>query len=115
MTILSFEDFTPGHFGRFGPRRVTREEIIAFAREYDPQPMHLDDRAAEASMLRGLSGSGWHLSALMMRMLCEAPLNGNRRVIRLSRLGRRQSDAAARSKLSRSRWRLSGRGRAPSP
>ena len=31
MTILSFEDFTPGHFGRFGPRRVTREEIVAFA------------------------------------------------------------------------------------
>lgn len=71
MTILSFEDFTPGHFGRFGPRRVTREEIIAFAREYDPQPMHLDERAAQASMLKGLSGSGWHLGSLMMRMLCD--------------------------------------------
>jgi acyl dehydratase len=69
--ILSFEDFQPGHFGTFGPRHVTREEIIAFAAEYDPQPMHLDEEAARLSMLRGLSASGWHLCALMMRMLCD--------------------------------------------
>ena len=66
---LAFEDFPVGHFGTFGPRHVTREEIIAFASEFDPQPMHLDEAAAERSMLRGLSGSGWHLSSLMMRML----------------------------------------------
>ncbi len=66
---LTFEDFPPGHFGTFGPRHVTRDEIIAFAAEYDPQPMHLDEEAANRSMLRGLSGSGWHLSSLMMRML----------------------------------------------
>jgi acyl dehydratase len=66
---LTFEDFPVGHFGTFGPRHVTREEIIAFATEYDPQPMHLDEEAAKRSMLRGLSGSGWHLSSLMMRML----------------------------------------------
>src|SRR5688572_5052544 len=69
MTPLTFEDFTPGHFGTFGPRHVTREEIIAFAAEFDPQPMHLDDTAANASMLKGLSGSGWHLGSIMMRML----------------------------------------------
>jgi acyl dehydratase len=69
MTNLSFEDFVPGHFGRYGPRRVTREEIFAFAAEFDPQPMHLDERAASASMLKGLSGSGWHLCAIMMRMM----------------------------------------------
>lgn len=69
MTILSFEDFVPGHFGRYGPRRVSRSEIVAFASEYDPQPMHLDDAAANASMLKGMSGSGWHLSAIMMRMM----------------------------------------------
>lgn len=68
-STLTFEDFPAGHFGTFGPRHVTREEIIAFAREYDPQPMHLDDAAAEASMLKGLSGSGWHLCAIIMRML----------------------------------------------
>jgi acyl dehydratase len=66
---LTFEDFTQGHFGSFGPRHVTREETIAFAAEFDPQPMHLDEDAARESMLRGLSGSGWHLCALTMRML----------------------------------------------
>ncbi len=66
---LNFEDFKPGHFGTFGPRRVTREEILAFATEFDPQPMHLDEEAAKASMLKGLSGSGWHLCSLVMRMM----------------------------------------------
>ena len=69
MTTLTFEDFKPGHFGTFGPRHVAREEILAFAAEFDPQPMHLDDAAANASMLKGLSGSGWHLGSIMMRML----------------------------------------------
>jgi acyl dehydratase len=71
MTTLTFEDFKPGHFGTFGPRRVTRKEILAFAAEFDPQPMHLDEAAASQSMLNGLSGSGWHLCSLMMRMLCD--------------------------------------------
>jgi acyl dehydratase len=66
---LTFEDFPPGHFGTFGPRRVSREEIIAFATEFDPQPMHLDEDAAKKSLLGGLSGSGWHLCSIMMRML----------------------------------------------
>src|SRR6201996_3659188 len=66
---LTFEDFKPGRFGSYGPRHVTREEILAFAAEYDPQPMHLDDEAAKHSMLRGLAGSGWHLCSIMMRML----------------------------------------------
>src|ERR1700694_4173035 len=68
---LTFEDFPPGHFGSFGPRRVSREEIIAFAAEFDPQPMHLDEEAAKRSMLGGLSGSGWHLCAIMMRMMVD--------------------------------------------
>jgi acyl dehydratase len=66
---LTFEDFPIGRFGTFGPRHVTREEILAFAAEFDPQPMHLDEEAAQKSMLKGLSGSGWHLSSLMMRMM----------------------------------------------
>ena len=69
MTTLTFEDFKPGHFGTFGPRHVTREEILAFAAEYDPQPMHLDEAAAAKSMLKGLSGSGWHLCSILMRMM----------------------------------------------
>jgi acyl dehydratase len=66
---LSFEDFPPGRFGSYGPRHVTRGEIIAFAEEFDPQPMHLDEEAAKRSMLKGLSGSGWHLCSIMMRMM----------------------------------------------
>jgi acyl dehydratase len=71
MTTLSFEDFKPGLFGTFGPRRVTREEMLAFAAEFDPQPMHLDEEAASRSMLKGLSGSGWHLCSIMMRMMVD--------------------------------------------
>jgi acyl dehydratase len=68
---LTFEDFPPGHFGTFGPRRVTREEMLAFAAEFDPQPMHLDEEAGSRSMLNGLSGSGWHLCSIMMRMMVD--------------------------------------------
>ena len=71
MTALSFEDFPPGRFGSFGPHHVTREDILAFAGEFDPQPMHLDEEAAAKSMLKGLSGSGWHLCSIMMRMMCD--------------------------------------------
>ncbi|CCE08793.1 conserved hypothetical protein [Bradyrhizobium sp. STM 3843] len=73
---LTFEDFPQGHFGSFGPQHVTREEIVGFAAEFDPQPMHLDEEAARASMLNGLSGSGWHLCSLMMRMLFDGFIGG---------------------------------------
>jgi acyl dehydratase len=66
--MLTFEDFQPGHFATLGPRHVTREEIISFAAEYDPQPMHLDEDAGRRSLAGGLSGSGWHMCALAMRM-----------------------------------------------
>jgi len=69
MNTIVFEDFNLGHLGRFGPRRVTREEILAYAAEFDPQPMHLDEEAASRSMLKGLSGSGWHLCSIVMRMM----------------------------------------------
>jgi acyl dehydratase len=69
MNTLVFEDFKPGHLGRFGPRHVSAEEIREFAAEFDPQPMHLDEAAASRSMLKGLSGSGWHLCSIIMRMM----------------------------------------------
>ena len=71
MSKRHWEDFQPGAVALYGPRLVTREEIVAFAAEFDPQPMHLDEEAAKISMLNGLSGSGWHLCALMMRMMCD--------------------------------------------
>jgi acyl dehydratase len=71
MMTLTFEDFPPGRFGTFGPRHVTREEILSFAAEFDPQPMHLDEEAAKQSLLKGLSASGWHLCSIMMRMMVD--------------------------------------------
>ena len=66
---LTFEDFPPGRLGTFGPHHVSRGDILAFAAEFDPQPMHLDEEAAKRSMLNGLAGSGWHLCSIMMRMM----------------------------------------------
>ena len=54
MPKLYWEDFKPGAVAEYGPRLVTREEIVAFAAEFDPQPMHLDEAAARATMLGGL-------------------------------------------------------------
>jgi acyl dehydratase len=71
MPKLYFEDFKPGTVREYGPRLVTREEIVAFAAEFDPQPMHLDETAASATMLGGLAASGWHTCCLMMRMLAD--------------------------------------------
>lgn len=72
MPKLHFEDFTPGLTIEHGPRLVTREEILAFAAQYDPQPMHLDEEAGRKSMLGGLGASGWHTSSIMMRMICDS-------------------------------------------
>ncbi|GAB4240149.1 MAG: MaoC family dehydratase [Methyloligellaceae bacterium] len=69
-----WEDFEPGRTVALGERRVTRQEIIAFAAEFDPQPIHLDENAARNSILGGLSASGWHSCALLMRMICDAYL-----------------------------------------
>ena len=69
MPRIYFEDLVPGTVITHGPRIVTREEIIAFASEFDPQPMHLDEEAAKKTMLGGLSASGWHTCAIMMRLI----------------------------------------------
>jgi acyl dehydratase len=74
MPKRTFEDFHPGMELTFGPRLVTREEIVAFAAEFDPQPMHMDEEAGRQSMLRGLAGSGWHTCCLLMRMLVDGML-----------------------------------------
>ncbi len=73
--MLHWEDFTPGQITEHGPRLVTRDEIVAFAAEFDPQPMHLDEVAAAASMLGGLAASGWHSCCILMRMLSDGFLS----------------------------------------
>jgi len=68
---LYWEDFAPGQATEYGPYEVTAEEIKAFAAEFDPQPMHLDEEAARASMVGGLCASGWHSCAIMMRIIAD--------------------------------------------
>ena len=71
MPKLHWEDFEPGAVALYGPRLVTREEIVAFAAEFDPQPMHLDEAAASMTLLGGLGASGWQSCCLLMRMICD--------------------------------------------
>ncbi len=71
MKSIAFEDFFVGQVREFGHRVVDREEGMAFAKAYDPQPLHLDEEAAKASVLGGLSVSGWHTCAMVMRMMCD--------------------------------------------
>ncbi|HEX7052861.1 MAG TPA: MaoC family dehydratase [Burkholderiales bacterium] len=69
-----WEDFTPGRVFSHGPRVLSQEEIIAFAREWDPQRFHVDPQAAKDTPWGGLIASGWHTGCLMMRMMCDAYL-----------------------------------------
>ena len=64
-----FEDIEVGAIARFGDYPVTREEVIAFAGKYDPQPFHLSDDAAAGTHFGRLSASGWHTCAMTMAML----------------------------------------------
>jgi acyl dehydratase len=68
MPSRYYEDFAEGSVLTYGPRTITREEIISFAAEYDPQPMHLDEEAAKKTMLGGLGASGYHTCCFMFRM-----------------------------------------------
>lgn len=71
---LHYEDFTLGRRFPLGPKIADAEEIIEFAAEFDPQPMHLSEQAGRASILGGLSASGWHTSAMFMRMMIDSYL-----------------------------------------
>ncbi|MBD8662632.1 MaoC family dehydratase [Rhizobium sp. CFBP 8752] len=70
-----FEDFTPDSTFPLADKQVTAEEIVEFATEFDPQPMHLDEAAGRASILGGLSASGWHTSSMFMRMMYDGWLS----------------------------------------
>ena len=68
---LAFEDFPAGEVVEYGGVEVSADEIVEFAREFDPQPFHLDHEAARPAT-GGLIASGWQTAALLMRMNCDA-------------------------------------------
>jgi acyl dehydratase len=67
----AFEDFVEGATIPLGEKHVQADEIIAFAGQFDMQPMHLDEEAGKASILGGLSASGWHTVSMFMRLICD--------------------------------------------
>src|SRR5262245_10007313 len=74
MNERYLEDFAAGQTFGSGRLRIDQERIRQFAGEVDPQPFHLDEHAARASIFQGLAASGWHTAALTMRLLVESDL-----------------------------------------
>jgi acyl dehydratase len=73
--VLYFEDFEPGQVFELGSHTVSKDEIVAFASQFDPQPFHVDQEAAADGPFGGLVASGWHTSAIWMRLWVTAVLN----------------------------------------
>lgn len=69
-----FEDFKPGDVITSNARKIGKEEIIRFAREFDPQSFHIDEEAAKKSAFGGLVASGWNTSAVCMRLIYDSYL-----------------------------------------
>ncbi|MBP7064667.1 MaoC family dehydratase [Ferrovibrio sp.] len=72
-----FDDFKVGDTTEFPPRSVTEAEIIAFARDYDPQPFHIDPEAAAKTPYGGIIASGWHTAGIMMRLMVDHAIRGS--------------------------------------
>ena len=72
--MLYLEDFTPGQEIELGSLSVSKEEIIAFAIQFDPQPFHIEEDAAKETIYGGLIASGWHTVSLHMRLLADGLL-----------------------------------------
>lgn len=75
VTEYAFEDLTPGRVFDLGRTVVDHDEMVAFSRRFDPQPFHLDDDAAAASLFGGLAASGWFTAGLWMRAYVDGLLN----------------------------------------
>ena len=75
MPELAFEDFTPGRIFDLGTVTADRDEMVEFARRYDPQPFHLDEEAGRHSVFGGLCASGWFTSCLWMRAFVDGVLS----------------------------------------
>jgi acyl dehydratase len=74
MSGRYLEDFAVGQTFGSGRLRISVEQIKAFAAEFDPQPFHLNEEAAQDTIFQGLAASGWHTAALTMRLLVESEL-----------------------------------------
>ena len=74
MPDYTFEDFAAGQVYELGRRTVTEVEIVDFARQWDPQPFHVDPEAAKESVFGGLIASGWQTGAIWMRMYVDTML-----------------------------------------
>src|SRR5207302_11181128 len=71
MSQRYFEDLKAGDRFKSGTYKVTEEQIVSFAREFDPQPFHLDPAVARQTMFKGLMPSGWHTAAITMRLFVQ--------------------------------------------
>jgi acyl dehydratase len=71
MTVQYFEDYAVGQVYSTGRHRIDKEQIIAFAKQFDPQFYHLDEEAAKQSPFKGLAASGWHTAAITMRLMVD--------------------------------------------
>src|SRR4051812_9401325 len=74
IRILYLEDLVPRQEYASGSVKVSAEEIKAFARQFDPQPFHVDEESARDTFFKGLAASGWHTAALTMRLLVEGEM-----------------------------------------
>jgi acyl dehydratase len=68
---LQISDLAAGKVLALGPYTVTRDELVAFATAFDPQPFHLDEEVGKSSVLGGLAASGWHTASILMRLICD--------------------------------------------
>lgn len=69
--VYYLDDFAVGQVFATGRLKIDADQIKAFAKQFDPQPFHLDEEAAKNSVFRGLAASGWHTAALTMRLMAE--------------------------------------------
>jgi acyl dehydratase len=71
---LYLDDLAPGQTYGSGETTVTEADIVRFAKDFDPQPFHLDGEAAKATFFGGLAASGWHTASLTMRLLVDSEM-----------------------------------------